>query len=62
MAEPRQFFLVRMIRGRERFEVFPLREPEPSRCWKFGLGVAIIGPSLSEALELGHRLLGRRDE
>jgi|HubBroStandDraft_1064217.scaffolds.fasta_scaffold1217436_1 hypothetical protein len=59
MPEPRLTYLVRMIRGQPRAMVMPLRGWHRPRVWQFPLGASAIDQSLSEALNLAMRALGR---
>ena len=62
MAEAlRCCYLVRMIRGRRCADVFRLVGAPKPRQWKFREGVAVIGESLSDALENARVLIGRED-
>ena len=55
-------YLVRMTRGRRCADVFRLVGAPKPRQWKFANGAAVVGESLSDALEAARAMLGIRDE
>lgn len=62
MSDHPPCYLVRMLFGRRRALVLPLVGEHRSRFWYFKHGVAVVNPSLSEALELASELSGRPDD
>ena len=58
----RRSFLVRLLRGCRRPQVFRLIGVMQPRQWRFNGGVAVVGESLSDALESARALLGVRDD
>lgn len=53
------WYMVRIIRGKPRPEIYRLRLIEQPRWWKFRNGIAVVNQSITEALELATYLAGR---
>lgn len=57
-----QFYLVRLVIGRRKATVTPMRGKQRPRWWKYPRGVSVIGQSVTDALQLANLLLGRVDD
>lgn len=54
--DSRPSYLVRLLRGHSKAEVFRLRRPREPVAWHFPDGVAVVSDSLSDALRVALRM------